>query len=667
VKDVDNKGPKLTIPPDVCVQAGAYLMETISAVDVASKTGRIDPLTIYSSGNVYAIDTVYAIKQPYATFSTSPKQVTSPAYGYFKWQTACQHIRKEPYDIFFKVEDNPPITVGGGLKLVDSKIWKVRVIAPAIKGLKASIVTEGNKASLTWNAYPCALTGAKIIIYRKQGACTPAVNKLCQTGMSLPGFTEIARVDITKTAYEDAGLLKNSNYTYVLVVLFTNSKGSEDFSPMSESACVFIPTSAPLMTNVSVRKTDATAGELFVRWTRPLKLDTLIYPGPYQYVVNRADGLNGNNFVQTGLPIAKDTSMTDKGLNTASNAYRYKVDFYYTLNKQFKLLDAPSPASSVVLQGQAAVKSVKLAWTANVPWSNDYQVHRVYRESPRGSGKFNQISEVSVAGANSYTFTDQGTDFYTKDGKFDVAISPDSTYCYYVETLGTYGEGLPALALLNSSQTVCVKPQSDVNPCAPKLTLVPLACESLDKEPSCNWTSFDNSLTWVPTLSGNCDQSLASFRVYYSKDGTNFKMVGEVNALKYVHKKVDSFIGCYYVTAVSQLGKESAKSETFCQDNCPSFELPNIFSPNADGKNDVFLAMRCPRFVTQVICKIVDRNGQLVYEYKGDIAGFGWNGKDMNGNMMAPSTYFYTCDVAFEVVNTALKTKTLKGWVELVK
>ena len=667
VKDVDNKGPKLTVPPDVCVQAGAFLNETISAVDVPSKTGRIDPLTIYSFGNVYAIDTVYAVKQPYATFSTSPKQVSTPAYGYFKWQTACQHIRKEPYDIFFKVEDNPPITVGGGVKLVDSKIWKVRVIAPAIKGLKATVLTEGNKASLTWSSYPCALVGAKIMIYRKQGACTPVVNKLCQTGMTLSGFTEIARVDITKTAYEDAGLLKNSNYTYVLVVVFTNSKGIEDFSPMSESACVFIPTSAPLMTNVSVRKTDATAGELFVRWTRPLKLDTVVYPGPYQYVVNRADGLNGSNFVPTGTPISKDTFMTDKGLNTASNAYRYKVDFYYTLNKQFKLLDSPSPASSVVLQGQAAVKSVKLAWVANVPWSNDYQVHRVYRESSKGSGKFNQIAEVSVAGSNSYTFTDQGTDFYTKDGKLDVTISPDSTYCYYVETLGTYGEGLPTLALLNSSQTVCVKPQSDVNPCAPKLTLAPPACDLLDKDPTCNTTSFENSLTWVPTLTGNCDQSLASYRIYYSKDGSNFKMLSEVNALKYVHKKSDSFIGCYYVTAVSQLGKESPKSETFCQDNCPSFELPNIFSPNGDGKNDFFLAMRCPRFVTQVSCKIVDRNGQLVYEYQGDVAGFGWNGKDMNGNVMSPSTYFYTCEVAFDVVNQALKSKTLKGWVELVK
>jgi hypothetical protein len=92
-----------------------------------------------------------------------------------------------------------------------------------------------------------------------------------------------------------------------------------------------------------------------------------------------------------------------------------------------------------------------------------------------------------------------------------------------------------------------------------------------------------------------------------------------------------------------------------------------LFSPNADGKNDLFQAMRCPRFVTQVTCKIVDRNGQLVYQYSGDINGFGWDGKDLNGNLMAASTYFYTCNVTFDVKNEALKSKQLKGWVELVK
>jgi hypothetical protein len=70
VKDVDNKAPKLTVPPDVCVQAGALINESITAIDVPSKTGRVDPLTIYSFGNVYAMDTVYAVKQPYATFAS---------------------------------------------------------------------------------------------------------------------------------------------------------------------------------------------------------------------------------------------------------------------------------------------------------------------------------------------------------------------------------------------------------------------------------------------------------------------------------------------------------------------------------------------------------------------------------------------------------------------
>ena len=677
VKDVDNRAPKITVPPDVCVQAGTFLSETILARDVLSKSGRLDPITIYSFGNVYAMDTVYAVKQPYATFSSSPKQ-TSPATGVFKWQTACQHIRKETYDIFFKVEDNPPVNVGGGLKLVDSKIWKVRILAPSVKGLKATVKSSASSALLTWNSYACALPNAKIIIFRKQAACNPVVNKICQTGMTLTGFTEIGRVDVNKTTFEDtnggAGLMKNANYSYVLVVIFTNSKGSDDYSPMSESACVLIPSAAPLMTNVSVVKTDAKVGEMLVKWTRPLKLDTVFYPGPYQYVVQRADGQSGSNFtpISSGIPAqispAKlDTVYADKNLNTVASAYRYKVDFYYSQNKQFKLLDSPSPASSVFLLGQAAVKSVKLAWSASVPWSNDFQVHRVYRETPRGSGKFNQITEVSVAGPNTYTFTDQGIDYYTQDGKFDMVISPDSTYCYYVETVGIYGEGLPRIGLINASQIVCVKPQSDVNPCAPKLSLAALNCESLDASLNCQFTSFTNSLIWTPTLTGSCDQSIASYRIYYSKDGTTFGKIGEVSDLKYLHQKTDSFIGCYYITAISQLGKESAKSEIVCQDNCPSFILPNLFSPNADGKNDLFQAMRCPRFVTQVTCKIVDRNGQLVYQYSGDINGFGWDGKDLNGNLMAASTYFYTCNVTFDVKNEALKSKQLKGWVELVK
>jgi gliding motility-associated-like protein len=102
-------------------------------------------------------------------------------------------------------------------------------------------------------------------------------------------------------------------------------------------------------------------------------------------------------------------------------------------------------------------------------------------------------------------------------------------------------------------------------------------------------------------------------------------------------------------------------------ENCASFNLPNLFSPNGDGLNDSFKPMRCPRFVSNVTVKIVDRNGQLIYQYSGPVDGFGWNGTDTNGIQMSSSSYFYTCDVVFDLFDTSAQTKSLKGWVELVR
>jgi hypothetical protein len=63
----------------------------------------------------------------------------------------------------------------------------------------------------------------------------------------------------------------------------------------------------------------------------------------------------------------------------------------------------------------------------------------------------------------------------------------------------------------------------------------------------------------------------------------------------------------------------------------------------------------------------VDRNGSLVYEYTGDLQGFGWNGQSKSGQVMAVGTYFYTVDVEFEVTDVTKSKKQLKGWLELVK
>jgi hypothetical protein len=34
---------------------------------------------------------------------------------------------------------------------------------------------------------------------------------------------------------------------------------------------------------------------------------------------------------------------------------------------------------------------------------------------------------------------------------------------------------------------------------------------------------------------------------------------------------------------------------------------------------------------------------------------------------MAASSYFYTCDVVFDLFDKTAQTKSLKGWVELVR
>jgi gliding motility-associated-like protein len=672
VKDLDNRGPLLNVPADVCVQAGTRINQTITAIDQVSKTGRVDPISITSSGNVYAIDSSYAVKPPNATFVSAARQTALTAIGTFNWQTDCVHIRKEGYDVFFKAEDFPPVTNAGVSNLVDSKIWNIRVLAPAVKNVTAT-AGLGTSIALKWTSYTCALSNATLILYRKQGACDATVNANCATGMTASGYTELTRLPISTSSYTDNAIVKNTNYSYVVVGAFTNSKGVDDFSPMSNAACYLIASASPIMTNVSVIKTSTTAGENLVRWTRPIKLDTLQYPGPYSYQLMRASGTGA--FSAIGSPISasirtavNDTSYTDTGINTSAVTYRYRTDFYYTLNGVRTLLESPTPASNVRLSTQVAIASVKLAWAATVPWTNENKVHRVYRETQRGSGIFNRIADVPVTTAATFKYVDSGADTYAADGTFSISMKTDSSYCYYVETLGSYGPGLPAMELINKSQIICGIPQTDIFPCPPSLQLYSVDCASLNAKADCSFSSFTNQLTWTPTVSGVCDPDIVSYKIYYAKDPSSaYTLLASSSTLNFSHILQNSYRGCYYVTAVSALGKESTPSNKICVENCASFDLPNLFSPNGDGLNDSFKPMRCPRFVSFVSAKIVDRNGQLIYQYAGPLDGFGWNGTDSNGVQMAASSYFYTCDVVFDLFDKSAQNKSLKGWVELVR
>lgn len=73
--------------------------------------------------------------------------------------------------------------------------------------------------------------------------------------------------------------------------------------------------------------------------------------------------------------------------------------------------------------------------------------------------------------------------------------------------------------------------------------------------------------------------------------------------------------------------------------------IPNAFSPNGDGQNDIFTFVtgQRPLSMNQINVKIFNRNGSMVYSYSGDSRQWpGWNGKmNGSGSECAAGVYYY--------------------------
>lgn len=253
-------------------------------------------------------------------------------------------------------------------------------------------------------------------------------------------------------------------------------------------------------------------------------------------------------------------------------------------------------------------------------------------------------------------------------------IAEKQEYCYKVLTVGTYDNPQIRDSLLNFSQEACGVILDTVAPCPPVLSLINNLCERTGKledqlaECGLNDTLFNNLLTWENDLSGTCDPEIVSYRVYYApRPDAEFQLLSQ-NVFNefFEHDNLTSIAGCYYVTALDATGNESDPSNIECIDNCPYYELPNVFTPNGDGKNDTFRAFRCPRFVRSVTIEIYNRWGELVFE--GDEDFFvNWDGKDLNDNDVPTGVYFYLAKLKTVRLNEADEEQEVKGWVKVMR
>ena len=657
-----NLRPLLTLPPDLCVVAGQPVTGTVTAIDQAGPSAAASPITLFAYGGML----------PPATFTQNafgPPQ----ANGTFRWLTSCANVAKDPYQVVFKAQDTPT----DGPALIDQGVWRITVVGPPPQNLAATprAVASANQVQLSWNAYTCA-NADTMYIYRKEGP-SGFVPGPCDTGIpASAGYVRIGRVAVSAPAvFVDngpaGGLARGKTYCYRIYAGFPLPAGGASIA--SAEACATFPGRAARLKNVDVDRTDATAGQITVRWTTARGSATQPLNGPGGYRLYRAPGQQPAaadfQLVRTFNSIDNDSVLVDTGLNTAGFSYTYRLELFYAASPQPgapSVTDVAAPASSVRLAvvPNGLARTNALTWTYQVPWDNSAAPVAVFRRLSTAAA-YTRLPAAPATGATGGSFTDT-----------DPALQQGLTYCYYVQTTGRYltpGTTTYLSALLNKSQEQCAL-LAEI-PCQPVLTVLPPNCDSLASVPNFPQPGqvYTNRLRWTAgSTPTGCSAAVAYYRVYYRPAPAEaFVLLDSTRSgsvLSYNHRNVPRPGGCYAVQAVTAGRVAGPRSNEACQEECQLFLLPNVFTPNGDNLNEVFKP-KSYGAVRSVKFRAYSRWGVKVFENVTTAAPFiNWDGTGRNGEQGSPApvsggVYLYVAEVEF-VDGT---DRTFKGWVEIIK
>ena len=665
IRSCDNERPSLEIPDDLCVEAGTNIQELVLATD---KDG--DPVKIEAFSPVFFFGNSPAtFRSPNA--GTPPEFQNQPAQALFEWQTTCDHIRDQPYLVTFKVTDDPP----QGVSLVEFATMNIIVVAPSPKGL-SSVVNADRTIDLTWDDYSCT-NADSIQIWRRVDSFSIAADN-CVVGMpDEAGYTLIDKVPASTTAYKDDNggnkLAFDAKYCYRLVAQFPAPQGGESY--VSDETCGLIRADGPAITHVTVDETSLTDGKITVSWRGPFEIDQALFPPPYTYELWRGNGFSGNADTKI-MDISSDTTYQDTGLDTEDGIYNYVVRLFDNSNQEVR---RSVSASQVRLEPAPSGIAIELSWEADVPWSINtqaYPMHYIYRDNVNSSN----LAELVLI--DSVNVNEKGLN-YEDDGSFNnTPLSELIDYCYYVVTQGSYGNPQVAAPQINLSQIVCARPKDDDPPCAPSLAIGDFDCETFLADKDCDYNSFFNEISWLyDNETEECVDEIREYEIYYSNTGEegSFEFLSSVrNDTSFIHTGLPSFKGCYYVVAIDRSGNASEPSNIVCRDNCPYYKLPNVFTPNDDGVNDLFRPLdqnsddavaQCPRFILSVNLKIFNRWGTELYQYQSggeNSIYINWDGRDAQGQLLPPGMYYYSADVVFDLLPSSGRERTLTGWVQIL-
>jgi gliding motility-associated-like protein len=611
-------------PPlhDLCVTAGDLVEFQITSTDAD-----LDSVKQKMTGGPFVL-------------KVSPATFTRLAAGRgfttstFSWQTTCDQIRKQPYQLTLKSEDN-----SGEISLVDIDNFNIRVLAPAPENLKSTATST--EIDLSWNKAGCGpVTG--YFIYRREGDFD-FVPDSCQNGVpSFTGYRKIATVSgASTTTFSDdnkgEGLIQGIQYCYLITAVYHD--GSESFA--SNKTCNSLVPGFPAILNVSVTKIGETDGSIYLSWAKPRNFDTLAAPGPYVFRIFRSTTLQPADFIlidSVATADLTDTTYIDKPLNTLVYPYYYTIKMYNnTPGNRFEMRPGESEiASSLYIDITPGDNSLTLDIRKKAPWINSQYV--IYRQN-------SSLEYDSIATSDVNTFVDTGL----KNGV---------TYCYQVKSIGWRPIDNVVFNNSNLSHINCGTPVDVTPPCAPILNVVS-RCDS-----------FMNVLTWT-NPNRTCSNDVVRYNIYFSRDisASPDSIASTFSAADtfYYHRITGGSLlaGCYTVEAVDSFENKSPRSNQMCVDDCIMFELPNVFSPNDDGINDKFVSNNLNDVIQKVDMKIFNRWGQLVYETADP--GINWDGSyKKTGTKVPTGVYYYICDV-YEPRISGTEIRALVGFIHLYK
>lgn len=607
VEESDNQPPQIDPIASQCVFAGDTVRFNVRAVDPdggqLSLTAVGGPLSLAHSPALFV-----------------PVDGSGSVTSAFTWNTLCEHIRQQPYSILFKAADvGPP-------SLTDQETADITIMGRAQP--IDTIVAKLDELQITLGAPDCA-NASRLRIYRSKNAI-PLDATACPPPMP-EGYELIADTVAGITSFTDdnggQGLPQGYGYCYRTQSVYP---GGVESYPSGEY-CISAHSGVSVMANVSIESHTSDSAQVFVRWTRPMKLDTLLFPAPY-----RAD-----------LYVAQCTQPEDKQLVGSYQAYTdtsithnfpyrdgqlcYSVQWYSLDNDTAQPIGRPVRASSLSLTAKVSDRRVQLDCSADVPWHNSTYI--IYRSSNGGQ------SWDSIGHSASPAF-------------IDTTVNNTIQYCYRMESVGSYGLSVYPHDLRNRSNHVCATPIDTVAPPQPVIQI----------------TQDCAGMRNIISRSGNnANIGISRYFLYYKEcESSEFRLLATLDSAQneYVHRFADSVRtmgGCYAMSAQDASGNISKLSAPSCIYSCPTYSLPNVFTPNGDDVNDLWQPMQ-NKFVQKIDLQIYDIWGSVVFTSSDP--QIQWNGANERGQKLTDGMFYYICDVYEQWLSCQSEPRTIIGFIQ---